>query len=101
VGNDLRQWQNADSFMQICGSHLTFGLSIGNHHQYPLDDPEGDSTKNFNTYFRVDEFASRSYYVGQYGEKNDNAYILFDVGEIKFVILVLESDDNPNSDVLD
>lgn len=101
MAEDLRQWQNADSFMQILGSDLPFGLSVGNHDQYPLDDPEGDSTKSFNTYFGVDEFAGRPYYGGHYGMNNDNSYILFDVGEIKFVMLFLESDDNPNSEVLD
>lgn len=100
VGEDIKQWENAYQAIQVLGTELPYGIVVGNHDQVPKDEAE-NSTESFNKYFGVDFFAGRPYYGGHYGNNNDNSYILFSASGINFVMLFLEFDNKPNSEVVD
>jgi hypothetical protein len=102
------EWVNAWSAMSILEDTLATGLpegipysvDVGNHDQTPKNDPDG-TTFYYNKYFGAIHFTGRSYYGGHYGANSDNHYVLFDGGGFGFVVISLEFDESPNSEVLD
>lgn len=99
VDADIKQWENASQAIDLLGDEIPFGMIVGNHDQTPMDDAAG-STENFNKYFGVSKYEGKPYYGGHYGNNNDNSYILFSASGLDFVMLFLESDDNPDREVL-
>jgi hypothetical protein len=76
-GNPI-EWQRADTAMRAIENPATglpagipYGICVGNHDQTPEGDASGPTTL-YNQYFGVSRFASRSYYGGHYGSKNEN-----------------------------
>ena len=95
------QWVNADAAMDILDTvpTLPVGLCVGNHDQYPKEDPNG--TADFNQWFPYTRYQNRSWYGGHYGADNDNSYILFSAGGMDFISIQLEYDLAPSPAVLD
>lgn len=108
LANQEYQWKNADAAMSVLEDPLTtalrdgmpYGIAPGNHDQWPLGDPDGDSTRLYNHYFGVDRFVGRSYYGDHYGGNNDNHYDFFSAGGMDFIMLYLEYDTTPDESVL-
>ncbi len=61
---------------------VPYAMNVGNHDQEPIWDPDG-TTEFYNLYFGVDHFGGRSYYGGNYGDDNDNFYMLFETGPFR------------------
>ncbi|MCA9951240.1 MAG: DNRLRE domain-containing protein, partial [Anaerolineales bacterium] len=108
-GNVDSEWQIADTAYSLIENPVTtsltdgipYGLSVGNHDQFPIGDSDGASTTTFNEYFGVSRFAGRSYYGGHYGSNNDNNYQLFSAAGMDFIAIHFEYDTTPDSDILD
>ncbi len=101
VPSDLKQWEYANrAFLELDPS-IPYGISVGNHDQDPFEQTDGESTVQYNKYFGLETFSSRTYYGGHYGDNNDNSYILFSASGLDFVMLFLEFDDDPNIEVMD
>jgi len=89
----LEQWDNADAAMSILETDptLSYGLCVGNHDEVPNNDPNG--TEIYNTYFPYSRYEGVvPWYGGHFGNDNDNHYILFEAGNIRFVALHFEFD---------
>lgn len=71
---------------------IPYGLSIGNHDQYPAQYSVTGTTTNYNKYFGVKHFEGRPYYGGHYGTNNDSHYDVFSAGGVDFIALFLEFD---------
>jgi hypothetical protein len=71
---------------------IPYGLSVGNHDQYPSQYAVTGTTTNYNKYFGVKHFEGRPYYGGHYGANNDSHYDLFSAGGVDFIALFLEFD---------
>ena len=105
-GNPI-EWQRADTAMRAIENPATglpagipYGICVGNHDQTPEGDASGPTTL-YNQYFGVSRFASRSYYGGHYGSKNENHYHFFSASGLDFIVLFLEYDTTPDAAVLD
>ena len=74
------QWVNANAAISILDGvpDLPYGLCVGNHDEYPSDNPNG--TGYFNNWFPYTRYQSRPWYGGHSGTNNDNHYILFTAG---------------------
>ena len=79
---------------------IPYGVAVGNHDQYPKDDPAGTTT-SYNQYFGEAHFTGRSYYGGHYGANNDNHYALFTASGLDFIVIYFEYDTAPDQPVLD
>lgn len=71
---------------------IPYGLSVGNHDQFPAQHPVSGTTNGYNKYFGVPHFEGRPYYGGHYGNNNDSHYDLFTAGNVDFIVLFLEFD---------
>jgi hypothetical protein len=106
--NEAYQWHNADAamsaledpFTTMLRDGLPYGIAPGNHDQWPLGDPDGDSTRLYNHYFGVNRFIGRSYYGDHYGAHNDNHYDLFSAAGLDFVVLYFEYDTTMDEPIL-
>ena len=76
-----------------------FGLSVGNHDQFPFGDPDPPSTTKFNEYFGTARFTGRGYYGGHYGSDNDNSYQLISASGLDFIFIHFEYDTSPEQAV--
>ncbi|MDQ3299946.1 MAG: metallophosphoesterase [Myxococcota bacterium] len=93
----LYQWQVADAAMKTLETPeadlpdgMPYGIAVGNHDNKQLGlTPELDTTK-FNQFFGIARFASRSYYGGHYGTKNDDSWFTFSAGGLDFVVVNLQ-----------
>ncbi len=94
---ELYQWRVADAAMKRLETPeadlpdgMPYGISVGNHDNKQLGaTPELDTTK-FNQFFGIARFASRSYYGGHYGTKNDESWFTFSAGGLDFVVVNLQ-----------
>ena len=68
---------------------MKYGLAVGNHDGGP------GNTANFNSYFPASRVGD-----GHYGSDNDNHYGLFSSGGLDFIIIHLENNDSPDTNVL-
>ena len=97
-GNNVDEWEFAEAAFSLIEDPDTTGLThgipysitVGNHDQYPADDPDGNSTELYNRYFGSARFSGRDYYGGYYGSNFDNHYELFSAGGMDFIIISLE-----------
>jgi hypothetical protein len=71
---------------------IPYGLTVGNHDQYPSQYPVKGSTNGYNQFFGVPHFDGRPYYGGHYGNNNDSHYDVFTAGGVDFIVLFLEFD---------
>ena len=102
----IAQWDNADTSMSLLEDPVTtsltdgipYGISPGNHDQWPAKNPDG--TELYNFYFGESRFLGRGYYGGHYGIDNDNHYSLFSASGMDFIVVYLEYDPIANLDVL-
>ena len=101
------EWDRAWSAMNILENtnetHLLYGLpysvSVGNHDQWPKDDPAG-ATTGYNRIFGVSHFTGRPYYGGHFGSNNDDHFSLFSASGFDFIAVTMEYDTSPDADVL-
>jgi len=102
----IAQWNNADTAMSLLEDPVTtslaygipYGISPGNHDQWPAENPDG--TELYNLYFGESRFLGRGYYGGHYGIDNDNHYSLFSASGMDFIVVYLEFDRIANPGVL-
>ncbi|HEY5944791.1 MAG TPA: LamG-like jellyroll fold domain-containing protein, partial [Kofleriaceae bacterium] len=66
---------------------VPWGVSVGNHDNALIGDNTVLTTTKWNQYFGVNRFASRAYYGGHYGTKNDNSWVTFSAGGLDFVVV--------------
>ena len=100
------EWQVFDTAMDYLEDPITtslpdgipYGLSVGNHDQTSIGNPDGTTTY-FNQYFGVSRFTGRNYYGGGYNG-NDNHYDLFNAGGMDFITIFFEYDTSPDADVI-
>jgi hypothetical protein len=71
---------------------IPYGLTVGNHDQFPSQYPVKGTTNGYNQYFGVKHFEGRPYYGGHYGDNNDSHYDKFTAGGIDFIVVFLEFD---------
>jgi hypothetical protein len=71
---------------------IPYGLTVGNHDQFPSQYPVKGTTNGYNQYFGVKHFEGRPYYGGHYGDNNDSHYDKFTAAGIDFLVLFLEFD---------
>ncbi|MFH1108835.1 MAG: DNRLRE domain-containing protein [Planctomycetota bacterium] len=107
VANQEYQWANVDAAMSLLEDPETtalqdgipYALTVGNHDEYPMWDPDG--TQFYNQWFGVSRFLGRQYYGGHYpAANNDNSFSLFDAGSLGFIVIHFEYDALPDQDVL-
>lgn len=107
-GDVVAEWDVADAAFSLIEDPATTGLAdgipysmtVGNHDQEPVGDPDGDSTALYNQYFGINRFSGRSYYGGYFGSNFDNHYELFSAAGMDFIIISLEYAGSPTA-VLD
>jgi hypothetical protein len=73
---------------------IPYGLTIGNHDQFPVGYAVKGTTNNYNKYFGVKHFEGRPYYGGHYGDNNDSHFDKFTAGGVDFMVIFLEFDSN-------
>ncbi|AYL94395.1 metallophosphoesterase [Mucilaginibacter celer] len=78
---------------------IPYGLSVGNHDQYPAQYAVRGTTTNYNKFFGVKHFEGRPYYGGHYGRNNDSHYDLFSAGGMDFIAVFLEFDSHNEDQV--
>jgi hypothetical protein len=96
---NLAEWRNATNAMYrlenpvraIREFGIPYGLTVGNHDQEPIDDPDGTTTF-FNEYFGVSRFEGRPYYGGNFGSNNDSHFDLFSAGGLDFIAIYFENE---------
>ncbi|MBD1362700.1 metallophosphoesterase [Mucilaginibacter sp. ZT4R22] len=71
---------------------IPYGLTVGNHDQFPAQYPVKGTTNGYNQYFGIKHFEGRPYYGGHYGTNNDSHYDLFTAGGRDFIVVFLEFD---------
>jgi len=91
------QWEDAKEAMSLLEDPLTTGLPDGINYSVLPGNHDLPSTL-YNEYFGVSNFEDKDYYGGHYSTTNDNNYVLFEVGYLKFIALSLGY--SPNEDVL-
>ncbi len=79
---------------------IPYGLSVGNHDQSPIGGGNTATTNKYNQYFGISRFNGRNYYGGHHGSNNDNHYQLFSASGIDFLVISMEYDTSPETDVL-
>lgn len=95
--NRVLEWERADRAMSTLERPLEghpdgvpYGIAVGNHDQDCNTNTDTDTrsqcpTTRFNQWFGVERFEGRAYYGGHEGTRNDDSYILFEAGELKFL----------------
>ncbi|MBB5439017.1 hypothetical protein HDC92_002701 [Pedobacter sp. AK017] len=96
-GNNVSEWNEAKTqYARLSAAGIPYGLSVGNHDQYPNGTPGGNSTAEYNARFGRTEFHNRTHYGGNYlgpsSNNNDSHYDLFTAGGIDFIVIHVEYD---------
>tara|TARA_B100000959_G_C14932527_1_gene604303 strand:+ start:11 stop:1660 length:1650 start_codon:yes stop_codon:yes gene_type:complete len=76
--DQVEEWEYANISMSILDTlpDLPYGLTVGNHDEWPAQDP--CCTELFNAYFPFSRYEGVvPWYGGHYGKNNDTHYILF------------------------
>jgi len=100
------QWLRADAAFRILEAAtspelphgIPYGLSFGNHDQFPRDEP--GATTAANQYFGPSRFAARAYYGGNFDGTNDESWVRFQAGELEVVVVNLQFAPAPSAAVL-
>lgn len=98
------QWERVDAaFSTFDDAQIPYLISVGNHDMG--DNPTqfvtayGRDTTKFNQYFPVSRNANKPWYGGHAENDNDNHYVLFEAGNVRFLAITLEF--GPNDSQLD
>ena len=84
------QWQNAKDSMDLLRTpDIPYILAVGNHDQ-AISCNATSSTANFRSYFPLSDFTSKSWWGGYYTGDQDNRWIKFTAGGLKWGIITLE-----------
>lgn len=87
--NTLTEWQAAYAAYTILdNANVPYSVIPGNH-----DNPDGGrkrDTRRYNQYFGPQRFDERAWYGGHFRNTNDNNYCIFEVNDLKFMIVNLE-----------
>jgi hypothetical protein len=100
------QWLRADNAFEILEAAadpalphgIAYGLSFGNHDQFPRDEP--GATTVANQYFGPSRFAGRAYYGGNFDGTNDESWVRFQAGDLEVVVVNLQFNPAPSAAVL-
>jgi hypothetical protein len=101
--SEPEEWEYADNAMSILDTlpDLPYGLTVGNHDEFPLQDP--CCTELFNEHFPYTRYEGVvPWYGGHFGDNNDSNYILFDGGGVEYLAIHTEyRNPSPEEAVLD
>ncbi len=105
--NQPSQWSRAVSAIEILETPsqrfpegLPYGLSYGNHDQYPAGSP--NDTAEANTHLGLERFADFTWFGGSYSASNaDETWVSFWVGELQIIALNMQFAEEPNPRVLE
>jgi hypothetical protein len=96
-GGSLREWNNAETSMNILDGVVPYLVIPGNH-DFELRSPYRGLT-NFNSKFPYSKYQAYSWYKGHYPPNgNQNNYGFFSVGSEDFLLMGLQWD--PGTDIL-
>ena len=106
-GDEFRsEWVTADAAFRMLETPsearphgIPYGIAPGNHDQTPKGTPGG--TGSFNDWFGTDRFEERDYWGGSCGKGNDNSFITFEAGPLKFVVIFVAYDKDPDHETLE
>jgi hypothetical protein len=91
AANEVQEWEYANISLSILDTlpDLPYGLTVGNHDEWPIQDP--CCTELFNAYFPYTRYEGVvPWYGGHYGENNDSSYILFTGGMQEYIAIHTE-----------
>lgn len=97
-GNTEKEWDNAVQAMHILDGILPYCMVMGNH-DYGAGGPAARNSTLFNKYFGTQRFRKESWYGGNFGDGNENAYYTIRAGGMDFLIVCLEF--GPRNEVLE
>ena len=89
-----QEWNIAKEMMYALEKPVSipYGITVGNHDQFPVGHPVTGTTNYYNKYFGIAHFQGRPYYGGHYGNNNDSHYDLFSAGGVDFIVVYIEYD---------
>lgn len=94
--NSKSEWQRANESMTILDGVVPYTLCVGNHdyscnvRDGKVQYKRGECSSLFDDYFPYTRYESQQWYGGHMGQSNLSHYCLFEVGDLKFMILSLE-----------
>jgi hypothetical protein len=104
---EVYQWQVASAAMARLEKPepglpdgMPYGVGVGNHDNKLVGDNTVINTDRFNQYFGVNRYASKAYYGGHYGTRNDDSWVTFSAGGLDFVVVNLMYDLDPDPAVI-
>jgi len=96
--NLVNEWVIADkAHKKLDTAGIPYSMVPGNHDYLPKAPAMRSQTK-MNDYFGPERFQGKPWYGGSYGSRNDNNYTLFEVEQMKFLVLSVEY--APRKDVM-
>ena len=96
--NNEMQWRNASRSLESLDGIVPYGLAPGNHDLGTGGSAHNRDSSLYNHFFPASRFAPYPWFGGNYGDRNDNSYYLFEAGGMKFLALCLEF--GPRDEVL-
>lgn len=97
--NSVKEWRVADEAMSMLDGVAPYCMVVGNHDTGEGGRAEDRSTQLFNKYFPVSRFEQEPWFGGHYEGGTENAYYLFEAGDMRFLVVCLEF--GPRDEVLD
>jgi hypothetical protein len=89
--NTHAQWAVADKAHEILDkAGISYSVIPGNHDMPKSGDGRLRDTSIYNHYFGPHRFAGKKWYGGHKGSDNDNNYVFFEHGALKFMVVGLE-----------
>lgn len=89
--DQTQQWQNAQAGYSILDESFPYVFAPGNHDMYGQNSDGSRKTESFNQYFPYSKYSKDPSFGGAMEEgKMDNTYHLFDLGDTKFLVLMLQ-----------
>lgn len=94
---NTRMWSNVSKAFRLMDNKVPYTFIPGNHDYY--GDCKSRDLTSFNMYFPYNHYSKFSYFGGAYKQgQMQNAYYLFEINSIKYIILALEF--GPDSNVM-
>ena len=85
-----KEWQVADRAHKVLDDVVPYSVLPGNHDLEYKDKVYSREAKFYNKYFGPDRFADCPWYLGHWGEMNENNVCAFEAGGMKFLVISLE-----------
>ena len=106
--SDMTQWTNAASAMYTLEDAIRpdlphgipYDVSVGNHDETPIGDPNGTTT-GFNNTFGIANFQTFNYYGGHRTSNFDDHFMKFSASGLDFILISLKYSPAPPANVLD